>query len=176
MKTKTKLSIAAGAAFLMLLIVLSIYSWPVRINEDIDGILFRGGISGNEKELTLHMDGHYYRNIFAQDEFLGVFDLEGLELPEDLKRTGSTSIHFNKSGYGSLFYETDSSVWVSIGTVFLDLKDRDIVFTIYDGAGTGSGSWSSAGGLIFSAPSEDRTEAAELANELMDSLLKVPIR
>lgn len=175
MKTKTKLTIIGGSLVLILLIILSIYSWPVRIKEDIDGILFRSDISGNETKLTLHMDGHYFRNIFSKDEYLGVFDLLGLSLPEDLKRTERTNMYFNKDGYGSLFYQNESE-WLSIGTVFMNLKNREIVFTIYEGAGTEIGSWSSAGGLIFSAPSSNRQEAAKLANELMDSLLKIPVR
>ncbi len=177
---KTKVLIIAFALLIMAIIAFGIYSWPVKIQENLDGITYRSNISGYSKEMNLIMDGHYYRNLFKQNEFLGKFYIEGIELPENLKQNGSINIYFDKNNQGSLYYQNielgDGSDWFFVAAVYMDIKGKRVAVTIHEGAGTGSSQWSSAGGLIFAAPAKNRAEAIFLTNDLMEYWLKKPIR
>lgn len=163
-----------------LLIAFSIYSWPVKIQENINGITYRSNLTGYYEEMNIVIEGHYFRNLFKQNEFLGKFYIEGVDLPENLGQKENINIHFDRKGQGSLYYpgtqSDNGSGWFFVAAVYLDIRDMKVAVTLHEGVGTGSTQWGSAGGLVFAAPSDDRAEAVNITNELMKHWLKKPIK
>ncbi|HPQ48043.1 MAG TPA: hypothetical protein PLP30_11785 [Clostridia bacterium] len=177
MKKNLAVIIVLALVILGLVTAAAIYLWPVRIDRETDGILYRANLPSYSEEMVLRMDGSYFRKPFSDNEFLGIFHIDGIDLPDNLNPEGNVNIHFDKNGQGGLFYMSpETAEWYSIGTVYFDLRSQKITVAIFEDAGTGSGDWSSAGGLIFSAPSQDRGEAVEITNELLDYVLIKPIK
>ena len=180
MSKGVKIFITGAVLILTIVIVSAIYFWPVSINENIDGILYRGNLPQYSENYTLVMEGHYYRNPFSKNEFLGRFYIDGIDLPDKLEQSGNVNIKFDKKGQGALYYQSnepeDGLSWFSIGSVYFDINDQKVVVAVFDGAGTGSGEWNSGDGLIFAAPAANRSEALAVTNELMRFWLIKPIK
>ena len=103
MKRKAFISIIIIIAILALLSFLAIYSFPVKISGNIGGVLYQCDNGEFTEKLTLEIDGHYYRNLFKGNEFLGVFNVMGLDIGGSPERRDNVSIRFNKNKHGSLY-------------------------------------------------------------------------
>ena len=157
------------------LITWAIYSWPVKVDQTINGITYKCGELDYSEKMTLVLDGHYYHHIFKSDEYIGKIYIVEMELKDSISKQNITNITFSMKIGGGLYYQDFSnqsgSGYTFFGGVLLNPKGPEVVITIQDE----SGGWNSGNGIVFAAPASDRAQAISLTNELMDDVLTLPI-
>jgi hypothetical protein len=154
-----------------------LYSLPKTYSLRLEGLEYRLGEENKDevKPVILVIDGRLKRSLFGGSTFTGKLYIEGERLPilKDKKRL---TLKFDY-GFALLHYayvQIKPPVHYSYGTIF---TNRDFsAFTIskyeretLDASHSG---WSSANGMMITAPAATRAEAIELSNELMQSMLR----
>lgn len=176
MKKTSKIIIGILLAIIVAgLITWAIYSWPVKMDQTINGITYRCGELDSSEKMTLVLDGHYYRHIFKSDEYIGKIYIKEMELKDGINKQNIANISFSMKIGGGLYYQDfgneSGSGYTFFGHVLLNPNGPEVVITVQDE----SGGWNSEDGIVFAAPASDRLQAISLTNELMDAVLTLPI-
>lgn len=160
-----------GAAILipfLLGVVYIYYRTPKLVIVEYQGIYYQLGNRELAEERPVSFEGQLTRGLWLEDSFQGTITI-GEEVLQKV------NIRLPKDGPIVITYLDEATgEYASYGTLYT--KDIKKSFTIniyqYDEA-TDSDGWSSADGFMLSAPARDRSEALELANQLMkDDLVK----
>ncbi|MBN1623238.1 MAG: hypothetical protein JXN10_08330 [Clostridia bacterium] len=176
MKRKATIFVSIIIVSLALLSFFAFYSFPAKISGNIEGVLYQCNNGEFSENLTLEIDGHYYRNLFKGNEFLGIFNVMGLDIEGSPERRGNVSIRFNKNNQGSLYYlNNDQGDWQHIGVVYFSIPGPQVVLLVHEQADSGT-QWGSDNGFVFAAPAVTRDQALEITNNFMDYVLETPIK
>lgn len=157
---------ALGAAFFLY--------WPRQVHLDVQGVKYRLGEAnaGHEELVQVKIDGEVWKDWKGASTFSGTIDVEGSDIPlteskQKIKinldeEAGSRLIAYN--GYD----EITGPFRFIYGSLHADDRLQNVTINIFEQKEDGGSEWSSASGLMVSAPASNRTEALEVANQLME--------
>ena len=167
--------IIATVVILALAISVSVYTWPVKVEATYNGIMCRTGVSmpSYSENMTITINGHYTKRLFDNNVYRGQFKIEGLHLADNVD-SSNVELLFNKQGRGSLVYvvfKNDGFESIDIGTIYTNNKWTEIFISIPDilsASATGNHrTWSSQDGKVIAMPSNNREEAIEIVNNIL---------
>lgn len=138
------------------------YTFPRKISLSYNGIKYKVGDSGEQKQIKIAADGYYYNKLFTKDSFEGSISIDnkiypGLKLSVDKQLQMIYYRNFQKGGSLQTY-----------GEIFVGEKLKNLTICIQDA----QNGWNSKNGLMISAPAKNREEALEISNKLMNNYLK----
>ncbi|MET3699663.1 hypothetical protein SAMN05877753_112136 [Bacillus oleivorans] len=141
------------------------YTFPAEHAKTFQGVSYQLGNEAEAETVEIHINGVLQRSLNGQRTFEGTIDVEGEELPVP-KDARSVVINFLEHGRGDIVYtwiENGKPHTYSYGSVFINKNLSKVTIL--------KGDWTLADGLMIAAPARNRTEAAEISNELMKKYL-----
>ena len=147
--------------FISLSIAYMIYSFPIPIHRNYAAVECDMNDENNTKNISVTLDGQYYKSLFNRVSYKGKIMIEGYDLTQ--KTNAISSIVLNNGIGGSpLFYKTpfddaaEGRVW---GRIFWGQKLNRLSINIYDINATEVN-------IIISSSVESRDEAINQYHEL----------
>ena len=174
LRTKTAI-IVFSLLILTILSSLIIYSWPIRINKEIDGILFRADASDTEYSDTMPVtiNGKYYRSIFSYDRFVGevyIRDLHPDVGEETLKQRMTLDFNGEKPailGYWKVNVGSFSDR-INVGSIYMTPGVKKVMILVAEKDDYGG--YGGDTGLFYAAPCDNREEALIIVNEIIEKI------
>ncbi|OWR31398.1 hypothetical protein CDO73_06620 [Saccharibacillus sp. O23] len=168
-----KKKIIALIALLVLVVAAAAWwFWPKPVHLDAQGWSYRlGGQDAQQGQAAkVVLDGEVWRDWTGKRTFSGTIEVEGHEAPAP---EGQRKIQVRLDEgpadrvvvYG--WIDQDGPHTEAYGALYANRGMDKIALRLFESEGMGKG-WSSASGLIVSAPASDREEALNVANELME--------
>lgn len=167
----------ASVLILSLMIGIIIYTWPVKIESTYNGIMCRTGDSMPDysEKMTITINGHYTKRLFSNNFFTGRFSIEGLDLVDNID-SSDVKLFFDKKGSGFLMYEIFGNggfELINIGKIYANNKWTELFISIPDvvieSTTREKTTWSSTDGLVIAMPSNNRKEAIEVVNRILQN-------
>lgn len=145
----------------------------------MQGVMFQLGEVHKDKlnPTAISVHGELKKSIRGVRTFQGTIDIEGenIPVPEENRKL---ELRFSKQGETQLFYryfDNGSFKQFLYGILFINKDFSKIAIMKYqrnpDGHG---GGWNGGDGYMISAPAQNREEALEISNELLDDTYANP--
>jgi hypothetical protein len=172
-RTKTILIILM-TTFIILFSALAVYNLPVKINKEIEGILFREGTSEPEysESMTIVIDGEYHRKFFRDAYFIGKMYIEELHPEWGIgTRKQLIGLLFRNGGPADLTYDKFSfatySEIIHVGLVYMKPNASEILIIVTETDKQGEVIDTDVENMLyFVAPCKTREEAILIADDL----------
>lgn len=161
------------------LIFLIIYSLPISIDKELNGILFRAGASEPDysQPINIKIEGKYYRRLFTTYNFKGSIDVSEWRQDADLEvlqDKSSCTINIGKPVFEGYWDNNTHSFGHSIdgGLFFMKPDTNEIMIIVFERDETGqAGTAGGQNGLYYAAPCNTREEALEIVNDIYPTFL-----
>lgn len=179
---KTKLWIFIGILLAAALAWAFIYTYPRQLTVTMQGVMYQlGEVHKDEVSPTaISVHGELKRSILGVRTFQGTIDIEGENIPVP-EENRELELRFSKQGETQLFYRYFNNGSIKqflYGILFINKDFSKIAIMKYQRNPDGNGgSWNGGDGYMISAPAQNREEALEISNELLDdSYAKPPLK
>jgi len=177
---KAKIIISAIIA-LGLLSAWSVYPKPY--NETVNGVYYQLGNEEILEDIKMHIDGKLRKPIFGDIKFEGTVAFEGEMVPRLSEDRGELDLWYER-GFGMVTsYGRTGEDGVLIpdiyhyGNIYISSDFTQFTITIASrDSEDKQGSWSGTNGLMVTAPADNREEALEITNELLNDYHRDYIR
>lgn len=159
--------VAAAAAF--------VYG-PRAVDLDVQGVKYRLGANSVEeaKLVRVKIHGDVWRSWRGVPRFVGTIDLEG-EVPEVPAARKKVEVGLGGSAVDRLivydYFDNEGLHTVTYGSLYASSDMRQMSIHVFEDSGGGQG-WNSGSGLMVTAPAENRQQALDIANVLMQEELE----
>jgi len=169
-----KFSLACGGIIIVLLIL---YVFPLKssVNTTVKGVQCRINDNNYIENVTINIKGDYKRYLFKNDTFNGTITLDNNEFTLG---DSYVTLEFNKNK-SYLIYKNvveGKATQYPLGTIYCSPNFKKLLICINEktnsdsvDTNTKSYHWNAANGLFVSAPSLNRKQAIDIANELVES-------
>lgn len=151
--------------------------FPREVDVRLEGVKYRlGKENASEVEpAVIYIKGTVRRTLRGDRLFQGTVEIEGepIPVPKDELKNYKFIAPKGKGFTISYFWTEDWKSWNSfmLGTLYANDDFSQITLAISEKR-EGGWSWNGGDGLMLTAPAKDRTEALQLANKLMEHILK----
>jgi hypothetical protein len=161
---------------LLSLVIFSIwYFYPKHYNETLEGVYYQLGDEKVFENIRLHIDGELRNHISGEKTFEGTVEFEGTSIPK-IPEDRSELILYIEGGYGQIVSHFRAGFngkaipdIYQYGSVYTNNDFTQFTIAVYSRDPEGEHvSWSGKDGLMITVPAENRKEAIELSDKLME--------
>lgn len=149
------------------------YTFPQKVNLTYNGIKYKlGDLQEQQEQIKITINGYYYNKLFSKDFFKGSISIDNEGYPSDesyprLKLLVGEQLQM----ISYLDWEGDGT-YHTYGQTFIGENLDGLTICVQNE----QNGWNSEDGFMVSAPAENRVEALEISNKLMNSVLKKKLK
>ncbi|WP_018759013.1 hypothetical protein [Paenibacillus terrigena] len=168
---KIKLWIPIGILLVAIIAGAFIYTYPHHLTFTMQGIMYQLGEENKDyvKPVAVSVNGKMKKSILGVRTFTGVIDIEGEDIPVPSENR-KLELRFSENGEAQLLYRyiiNGNIKHFSYGIIFINDDSNKIAIMKYQATPNGRG-WNGGDGYMISTPAQNRDEALEISNELLD--------
>jgi hypothetical protein len=148
-----------------------IYIYPKKFIKEYSGVIYRLGDSSYSEKIKISFDGYLSKRLFKGDKYQGTINIGDKKLPMIKMEFSIKDSPFTKDSADVMYYDADLGEYKTYGNMISsDIEDM-FTIRILEPVISGGSTWSSANGLMVSAPANSRIEALDISNRLMKDVL-----
>ncbi|PGM56919.1 hypothetical protein [Bacillus sp. AFS053548] len=169
--------VIVSCIFLVFLVVIGFgvyYYIPKTVNASIMGVEYQLG-SGHDQvnSVTIKIKGKLHHSLLGKRRFLGSIDVKGAKYPNPNKNR-KLEIAFDQNGMGTIVYgyfENGKPFTESYGILFANKDFKKVTIGEFREDHNGKG-WTGKDGWMVTGPTNSKSEALIISNELMKKFLR----
>jgi len=157
---------AIGIIFIVIVLIIAsvVFFIPEKINKEYSAVMCRLGDPDYSENLIIKIHGEV-SSVFGKRTFKGIIDIGDTQMSFE-------KLQFDRFGRASLFYyDKTAKYYLSYGDFVSQNMATGFTICVLERIDDRSSSWSCMDGLIISAPANNRAEAVDIFNKLMEHIL-----
>lgn len=158
--------------FILLIVLTVIYIYPKKFSKEYSGVMYRLGESAYSEKIRISFEGYLSRRLLKGDKFQGTINIGDKKLTMIKMEFSNKNGAFTKDRadvqHADVQYYVDSLGEYKIygKMISSDIKEMFSIIVLEPSI-TGGYTWSTANGVVISAPSNNRIEALDISHKLM---------
>ncbi|WP_188208293.1 hypothetical protein [Alkalibacillus aidingensis] len=141
---------------------------PTSINKEYEGFIYQLGSDAEGKKAKIEVNGELKNSIFDKNQFEGFISVNGEKIPPNNAVQDTVILDLEEQLGGLLIYTIQNERGESIlqyGELHQNDEFKEVLITKFPE----DGSWNVEDGIIIAAPANNKDEALNIANEIIDS-------